>query len=67
MHFQVKVQENGRKSIFRKYRTTNKVPLRLLHVEVIMERYQQRFWTYSTNKEGAVYAFISLYEPQNKQ
>ena len=38
MDFQVKVRVNDRKNLFKKYRTANKVPLRFLHVKVIMER-----------------------------
>ena len=57
MHFQVKIQENGRKNISGDKQTGKKVPLLFLHVKVLTERQQLHFWALSTNKQGTVYVF----------
>ena len=38
MHFQVKMQKNERKNIFRDKKSTKKVPLMFLDVKVLTER-----------------------------
>ena len=38
MHFQVKMQENGRHNIFREKQTINKIPLMFLDVKVVEEK-----------------------------
>ena len=38
MHFQVKISENGGKTIFREKQTMRKVPLMFLDVKGVMER-----------------------------
>ena len=46
--------------------TTSRVPLMFLDLKVLSKMLQLRFWTLSTNKEGAVYVF-SVKKAQNKQ
>ena len=57
MHLLVKMQENGRKSMFSDKQTINKVPLMFLDVKVLREREQCCVWTLSLNKESTVYVF----------
>ena len=38
MHFQVKISENGGKTLFREKQTMRKVPLMILDVKEVMER-----------------------------
>ena len=38
MHFEVKMQENGKTNIFRDKKKRNKVPLKFLDVKVVVER-----------------------------
>ena len=61
MHFQVKMPQNGKDK-----QTTNKKLLMFLDVKMLSERYNLRFWTLSTNKQGTVYIF-SVLKLQNKQ
>ena len=64
MHFQFKMPDNGRKD--RQANNQQGVPLMFLDLKVLSKMLQLRFWTLSTNKEGAVYVF-SVKKAQNKQ
>ena len=57
MYLQVKMQENGRKDIFREMQTTNKVQLIFLDVKMFTERSHWRLWMLEIKKEGTVYVF----------
>ena len=53
----MKLPENGRKNIFTDKQTTNKIPLMLLDINVLMESQILHFSTAPTNKQGAVHVF----------
>ena len=63
MHFQFEMPDNRRKD--RQANNQQGVPLMFLDLKVLSKMLQLRFWTLSTNKEGAVYVF-SVKKAQNK-
>ena len=65
MHFYVKVPENGRKNIFRKYQTTNKVPRNMFRKFEVRKKMQFLYRRPKNSMKSKCYVFND-YKQRNK-